>query len=327
MVQATIANAYPKIPRLKGEKNLRNALNRYEKGKIDARELEETFVETITRVINYQFEAGMDIVTDGMIRWDDPLIRFTDGVRNLERGGLLRYFDNNIYYRRSIISGELGFEKPSTVNDFKLASKTCDRPVRAILPGPYTFSGMVEDNYYFNSEKLITSLTEILMQEVRSLKEAGCRIIQLEEPLLLYHPDDLDYASSWFNRITEISDIEFWLCFYFGEFAKIADRIDAFNADVIAVDVASHPNDFEALLNLNSDKRICFGLLDSRDIRMEKEEEVLSRMRSIRQSHKGKDFYISTSASLEFLPPDEAYDKLFLLGRLKSRFDAEEGDA
>ncbi len=70
MVGATAANAYPKISSDRGEVNIRNALNRHEKGKIDDDSLEEAFRETIRGTLREQNEAGLDLVTDGLIRWN-----------------------------------------------------------------------------------------------------------------------------------------------------------------------------------------------------------------------------------------------------------------
>ncbi len=327
MVRATMTNAYPRIPRAKGEKNLRNALNRFEKGGITAEELESIYVETIKRVIRYQNEAGMDLVTDGLVRWDDPLVNFTRGVNNLERGGLLRYFDTNTYYRRSIVSGELRFEKSCLADDYKFAAEFSKAPVKAVMPGPYTFMNMVEDNFYFDRHKLISALSEVLCEELKALSRAGCEVVQFEEPCLLSHPEDVAFASEYFNKVAACFEHEIWLCFYFGGFAKISAQIDVFNAHVLCADVVSHPEDFESLLNLNSGKKLCLGLLDARDIKMEHEDRTVARMNKVAEALKGADFYISNSCSLEFLPPLEAYDKLMLLGKLKQNFDREDSHA
>jgi methionine synthase II (cobalamin-independent) len=61
--------------------------------------------------------------------------------------------------------------------------------------------------------------------------------------------------------------------------------------------------------------------LDARDIKMEDENKTIERMKKIDKAVSGGEFYISTSASLEFLPPKEAFDKLLLLGKLKETFN------
>lgn len=321
MVKATIANAYPKIPKDKREKNLRNIKNRFDKGKASAEDLEQAYITTIERVVKYQNDAGLDLVTDGQIRWDDPLVKFTDGVKNLSRGGLLRYFDNNTYYRRSIVEGELKFEKSVFLDDYKLSAGNSKAPMKAVMPAPYTFSTMLEDNYYYDQQRLIEALCDVLRGEIEALESAGCKVIQFEDPVLLTNPEACEWASYWFNRVVEDYDLEFWLCLYFGKFSSVAERINDFKADCIAVDVVSHPEDFDALCGLDTDKKRCFGLLDARDIKMEDEKKTIEKMNKIEKAVGGDEFYISTSASLEFLPPKEAYDKLLLLGKLKETFN------
>jgi 5-methyltetrahydropteroyltriglutamate--homocysteine methyltransferase len=327
MVQAVLMNAYPRIPKQTGECNLRNALNRFDKGKIGAEELGNIFQDTIKRVIDYQKEADLDIVTDGLIRWDDPLVNFSNGVENLERGGLRRYFDTNTYYRRSIVQGELRLQKSSLVDEYKFAKAYSDRPVKVIMPGPYTFTEMLEDKFYLQTDSLIESLNEILKEELSLLKDAGCQIVQFEEPMLLGNPNHADYAAEWFNKLVRDSGMEIWLSFYFSGVAKIVDKLKGFNADVIAADVASDPRDFDALLSLSAEKTICYGILDARNIMLEKTSKILEQMNVIANSRGSDSFYISTSASMEFLPPQEAYDKLQLLGRLKKSFNKGDTDA
>ncbi|MCK4655515.1 MAG: hypothetical protein KAT85_00745 [candidate division Zixibacteria bacterium] len=96
MVKTTVVNSYPKISSVRGEVNLRNAINRRESGKIGDADLEQAFQETIRRTIREQQEVGLDLITDGLIRWDDPVSRFCSHIENLNRGGLLRFFDNNV---------------------------------------------------------------------------------------------------------------------------------------------------------------------------------------------------------------------------------------
>ncbi len=327
MLKTTISNAYPKIPKDKREKNLRKAINRFEKGKISPEDLEDYYINAIEKAVNYQNEADLDLVTDGLIRWDDPFSRFSEGVKNLERGGLVRYFDNNTYYRKPVIKGELKFEKSVLVDDFKLASELSDAPVKAVLPSPYTFSMMLEDDYYFDQRRMIEPICEILAEEVRQLKDAGCLVVQFEEPVLLTNPAAVEWTSYWFNQIVSQFDLEFWLCFYFGEFSVIGEWVNAFKADCIAVDLVSHPDDFGAFCKIETDKKRCFGLIDSRDIEMEDEKELMKKLDRINDAVNGNNFYVSTSASLEFLPPKEAYEKLNLLGGLKKKFNEDEGDA
>ena len=73
MFTLTPVSHYPKIGDTLEEQLLRRSLTQFDRKEIDEAELEHV-KDTVTRqVIEEQVEAGMEIVTDGQIRWNDPL--------------------------------------------------------------------------------------------------------------------------------------------------------------------------------------------------------------------------------------------------------------
>ena len=109
MLKTTVVGNYPKITEDRTSVNLRRARNRFDLKKITKEELEQAYQDTLKRVIREQEEAGVDLITDGQIRWDDLVTPFAKNIQGIEIGGLLRFFDNNVYYRRPIIKSKLSF--------------------------------------------------------------------------------------------------------------------------------------------------------------------------------------------------------------------------
>jgi 5-methyltetrahydropteroyltriglutamate--homocysteine methyltransferase len=70
-MQTTVVGNYPKIPNRPRPGRYRNALNKRDRGEITNEELAEVANEVTIEVIQEQIDAGVDIVTDGQIRWDD----------------------------------------------------------------------------------------------------------------------------------------------------------------------------------------------------------------------------------------------------------------
>ena len=128
MLKTTVVGNYPKITEDKSAPNLRSALNRFDQGKISGDELERVYQETIKRVIREQEETGVDLITDGQIRWDDLVTPFASNIYGLEIGGLIRFFDNNVYYRRPIIKSNLAFKDHSTVEEFSFLKQNSTKP-------------------------------------------------------------------------------------------------------------------------------------------------------------------------------------------------------
>ncbi len=310
MVKTTVVNSYPKISSVRGEVNLRNAINRRESGKIGDADLEQAFQETIRRTIREQQEVGLDLITDGLIRWDDPVSRFCSHIENLNRGGLLRFFDNNVYYRRPAIDGDLTVLSPTSADDYLFASKCSNVSVKAVLPGPATFRAMCEDRYYHDEEKLFSEIEKILAGEVEALTAAGCSHIQFDEPSLPFHPEFAERSIQIINRLSEPANIEFWVYFYFGNIDTIRDSLKKYRVSVVGVDCVSHTANKNTLLDSGADCSFCFGLADARDLKLETQHDLIAEMREVADSLGEKDFWISPSCSLEFLPQDYALRKL-----------------
>ncbi len=300
---------------------MRNAINRHESGKIDDADLERAFQETIRRTIREQEESGLDLITDGLIRWDDPVSRFCTHVENLNRGGLLRFFDNNVYYRRPTIDGDLFVVSPTSAEDNLFASKCSSVPVKAVLPGPATFRAMCEDRYYHDEVKLFRGIESILASEVEALTAAGCRHIQFDEPSLPFNPEFTDRSIEIINRLSEPASIEFWVYFYFGDLDTIRDSLKKYTVSVIGADCVSHIANRNTLLDSGADCSFCFGIADARDLKLEKQHDLMAEMKEVADRLGEKDFWISPSCSLEFLPQDRAQRKLKVLTDVARSFN------
>jgi 5-methyltetrahydropteroyltriglutamate--homocysteine methyltransferase len=313
MVRTTVVNSYPKISSVRGEVNLRNAINRHESGKIDDADLDQAYQETIRRTIREQQEAGLDLITDGLIRWDDPVSRFCSNVKNLNRGGLLRFFDNNVYYRRPTIDGDLSAVSTTAAEDYLFASQCSSVPVKAVLPGPATFCAMCEDRYYHDEERLFRKIEGVLAGEVEALTAAGCRHIQFDEPSLPFHPEFADRSIEIINRLSEPASIKFWVYFYFGDIDSIKDSLKRYSVSVLGTDCVSHKGNRDTLLNSGADCSFCFGIANARDLKLETQRDIVAEMKEVADRLGERDFWISPSCSLEFLPQDYAQMKLKLL--------------
>ena len=120
-MKTTVVGNYPKIISDKNAPNLRNSLNAWEQKKISSEQLEDIYQKTIQRVLKEQSQAGIDIVTDGQIRWDDLVTPLARNISGFEMGGLIRFFNNNVYYRRPVVKSKLSFKAYSTLEQFKFA--------------------------------------------------------------------------------------------------------------------------------------------------------------------------------------------------------------
>jgi len=137
-----------------------------------------------------QIACGIDVPTDGEIRRENYVhyqCRQMDG------------FDFENLTKRVIRNGALTTELPTIrgpirarecvlVRDWQVAEAAAGRPVKITLPGPMTISDTTEDAHYGDPQRLAVDLAEALNAEVRALGAAGCRYIQVDEPILARKP-------------------------------------------------------------------------------------------------------------------------------------------
>src|SRR5947209_13801278 len=109
-----------------------------ERGRTSAEEVEAAFRADRDDFIEAQREAGLDYFSDGLLRWQDifrPLVHLSAG---LDARTLVRWFNNNSFFRAPEVTGELAVTapEPREMQD----NGDVPEPKVATLPSPYLFS-------------------------------------------------------------------------------------------------------------------------------------------------------------------------------------------
>ncbi|MFQ5472297.1 MAG: uroporphyrinogen decarboxylase family protein [Dehalococcoidia bacterium] len=309
-MQTTVVGAYPKIPNRPRPAKLRAAINKRDRGDITDEDLARVADEVTVEVIAEQIEAGLDIVTDGQIRWDDDQTYITRHMAGIEIGGLQRYLDTNTYYRQPEIVGAVGLREPVTVSDYKFAAENSSKPVKAVLPGPYTLAVLSLDKHYNNREKLVMALAEELRKEVDALAAAGATSIQVNDPMIAVQKDGAALAARALTKMLDGIDAETGVYTWFaGAFGILHHLLDT-PADVIGLDFVWGPDSWEALKDVDFDKKLGFGIVDGRNTRLETEGEIADAIKRVSEFVPPERLYVNPSCNLEYLPRETAFDKL-----------------
>ncbi len=319
-MKTTVVGSYPKISEDPGVPNMRNSLNRFDQGKITRDDLERVIDQTVARVIKEQEQCGLDEVTDGLIRWDDLADPCARSFGGMKRGGLLRFFDNNVYYRQPLVDGPIAF-KPATAAHFALARQQASKPLKAVLPGPFTLASLSQDAYYKNREKLTLALAEALHQEALALQEAGATHIQFDEPSLCKTPGEIDLAREALGIVTRGLKAATSVFVYFGSVqGDLAAGLFHLPVDRIGVDCVSKPGNLDAVLAAyTGGKDVVLGLVDARNTKMESAGDLAAVLKRAAQRIPAGKLWLSPSCGLEFLPHDRAVAKLRLVVQAAER--------
>jgi len=322
MFKTAIWGNLPKIGDGSGRPNLRAARNRFDKAKLDADELDQVVRDTIAAVIGDQVDAGIDRVGDGRIRWDDPVTPFAMAHDGFEPGGLIRFFDNNVYYRRPIISGPIRFVESAVRRDFAFAQTVTDRPLLASVCGPFSMAHLCVNQHHEDQSGLYHECADVVRGEIDALASAGADWVQLDEPCLGFHPEEIDAACAAISRAVRHVKTNVFVNIYFSPIAAIADRLWQLPVQMIGADCVSHPANFDALLSGPSDRATAFGLIDARNTRLEDAKALLAKLERIAQRRGDNDSecWIAPSASLEFLPFQAYRAKMKLMATVVREF-------
>lgn len=321
MIRTTVVGNYPKISSDKNVPNLRNALNQFDQKKISEGKLEEVYKATIVRVLKEQEEAGIDITTDGQIRWDDLVTPLAKNMDGCEINGLLRFFDNNVYYRKPVIKSKMVFRDYTTLEDYKFARANSSKKLKVVLPGALTWAKLSLDEHYRDLKTLVKDFSRILRKEAQKLDQERVEYIQFDEPSLCNFPQEIDLVRDSLKSITSGLKAKSILFLYFGSITNLTPQLFDLPVDIIGVDLVSKPENLNAILEGDFKKEVILGCLDARNTKMEDEKEILELIEKVSKRIPPEKIYISPSCGLEFLPHENALKKLKLLSSIARRFN------
>lgn len=311
-ILASSTGSYPRIGDRLDQQRHRQAYAKRERDEISREEFERVQEDVTREVIDEQVRAGLDIVTDGQVRWYDPISHIARGLGGCEINGLLRFFDTNFYFRQPVIKGKLVRREPVLKREFAFAKGVSKKPVKPVLTGPYTIAKLSINRHGGSFQSLVDEFAEVIAHEVRELARAGAKLIQVDEPAILKNPGDFPVLKRAVEKIaSEKSGAGLALYTYFGDAAPIYDKLVKLPVDAIGLDFTYSPKLPDTIARSGCDKELGLGLIDGRNTRLEKENEVLGVLKKILLAVDSKRVYINPSCGLgEYLPRQIALKKL-----------------
>ena len=309
-IETTVVGSYPKPPNEGQAFTVRKTHHAIEKGSATPEDLKKAQDELVTTVIKEQEAAGIDLVTDGHGRWDDILTPFAKKIRGFEIGGLLRWFDNNVYYRKPICTGPLEWGGPASVDAFTFAQSVTTKPVKAVIPGPITFARLSIDEHYADHQNFVLAIARVLAQEAFELEAAGATVIQIDEPALLNAPEDLELAKDAIYLISSELKSETILATYFGDAKRLGPELYDIRVSGYGFDLISGPENMQLIGELPAEKRVQAGVVDARNTKLEDLDSLARQIEELCTVVGEKCLRVSPSAGLEFLPREKAQAKL-----------------
>jgi methionine synthase II (cobalamin-independent) len=290
----------------------------------------EQYTDAVAAYLSDQRRAGLDLLTDGDARCDCDVggrswfAYATERLEGLEghhvgRGRTASSRDKSTgdimfevletrvlpHVRGEVRRGPLEYGRV-----WKVAQRQTRKPIKfGAISGQMIATG-VHDAFFKDRRALIMALSSVMNEELHELADAGCPVIQVEEPAIhgMVGVDDRevtgDFLVEAFNR--EVKGLrektEVWCHTCWGNpaaqrtetkrrfYTQALSYFDKLDVDVVTFEAADNGGDeIESFAKgISTPKKIAIGVISHRTLQVERPEEVAALIRR----------------ALEFIPPE-----------------------
>jgi 5-methyltetrahydropteroyltriglutamate--homocysteine methyltransferase len=266
--------------------------------------------EVTVEVIQEQAQAGLDIITDGQIRWEDDQTYFARRMDGFSISGLIRYFDTNTYYRQPVVEGPVRWRESAVAGDYEFAAIQSPVPVKAAVTGPYTLAALSANHHYGSLRDLVLALATELRNEVLALERAGAPVIQVNEPAILQQKEDFPLVRQALEAMMDGVKAEAHLYTWFGDVGGLYPQILDLPFAAIGLDFVKGPANWDVIAGQPFTKKLGLGIIDARNTMLESVEEIVGAVRRASAIVSPDMIYVNPSCGLEYVPREVAQAKL-----------------
>ena len=286
------------------------------------RSYREQYLDAVSTYLREQEVAGLDIVTDGDCRFDADVaghnwfsyapLRMSgfDGANFYRAGGKAGFPHKPGHILHDVLEtrvmpdlvGPVGRGKLQYAAIWKAAQRQTTRPVKFGTIMPELIAMAVRDLHYKDLRKAILAISDALNEELHELADAGCAVIQMEEPQIhLLAAKGLadkvlhaDFMVEVFNNTVRglRAKTEVWCHTCWGNpaaqrlfastpsYAPALLPLSRIDADVITFETCSSGGmDLEAIGRQITKQKVCIGVVDHHTLQVETPEQVAALVR------------------------------------------------
>jgi 5-methyltetrahydropteroyltriglutamate--homocysteine methyltransferase len=334
------AGSYPRTGESPELQFLQRTITALERGERTTADLLDAQNNVTREAIAAQVKAGMDVVTDGQIRWQDPISYLAAKLENIEFKDSVPFFDTETFCRQPVFTGSPLRRGQLVVADYSFArnalghlptpeSKAGKLAIKPVLTGPYTLAKFSLSGRADNGgagtpatlEARALAYGEVLGVEIEALSQSGAHLIQIDEPAILRHAGDWAIFESSMALLLKARDkarkvnpkLEIALYVYFHDCGPLFEKLAELPVDIVGIDFASSAGLIERIAANGSPKPLALGLVDGRKKQLENPAEIAGQVERMLPRIQGGRAYLGPSCGLQYLTSMEAFAKLAIL--------------
>jgi 5-methyltetrahydropteroyltriglutamate--homocysteine methyltransferase len=325
VIRSASHSSYPRIGDSPWDQELRRIAREREAGLADEAAVRVVEDEVAAMMVAEQSRAFVDVVTDGQVRWSGPYSHVASRLSGVTLNGLMRWFETGLYDRRPVVEGPISRGGPILVRDAQHALDVRPPALKVAVPGPVSLARVALDRCYRAVDALARAFASALADEVRDLTAAGVRVVQLDEPMLCRHPEDVALVAETAGTVfgAASAGATTILSTYFGDLAAIADDLARLPGTHLGLDMVHGPGNWPLLARLPDGRGLHLGLFDARTTRIESAAEIAERIAPYREILMARDVMVGPQCGLELIPRHAAFDKLLQSRYLREKLQKE----
>jgi 5-methyltetrahydropteroyltriglutamate--homocysteine methyltransferase len=268
-----------------------------DRGRVTQEAVDEQLQRDFRALVAVQEQAGLALLADGMLAWQDLFRPLADRSDGLDARPLNRFLDTNTFYRAVLVDGEPRLHDPVPAPELPAGRWL------ATLPSPLAFARAAAGEA--SAQALAAN---VLAPQIEAYSKAGCAFVVLVDPFVAREGRVEELLSS-LGELPQETPLALQLSFSDAKsvLAQLAEApVEAIGVDFYATRLDSLPEDYP--------KEIMAGVIDSRSSALESPSEIAAFVDQLAR-RRPAGLSLSVNGDLQFVPEPIAREKIGRLGR------------
>jgi 5-methyltetrahydropteroyltriglutamate--homocysteine methyltransferase len=274
-----------------------------DRGRVPQEGVDAQVAEDFRELVAVQEQAGLTLLSDGLLRWQDHFRPLAERSEGLDARPLTRFLDTNTFFRAVLVDGEPRLTDPVPAPDLPAGRWL------ASLPSPYAFARAAEGAA---SAKALAA--NVLAPQIDAYAQKGAALVVLIDPFVARGGD----VAELLGALAELpDDVPLAVQLPLGDAGPVLTAlaeapVEAIGVDFYATSLDSVPTDYP--------KEIMAGVVDSRSSALEDPAEIARFVDGLSQ-RKPAGVALAPNGDLQFVPEPIAREKIARLGRSQAALE------